>query len=694
MIDRKLISVITILVKAREINIARIQRETGFTKRQIEYILLKIDEILLEKGIDSLNIENSMIFLTDEQTQLLRGVPYNDQYLSNYIMDNQERENMIFLMLISKKEEYISLNDFIYHLKVAKTTVMSDLKSLGAYLSENNLELKYTRQTGYMISGDERTIRRVVIHHIMEGLSTSEGSIYIHIYIKKFLKIDTVLTIAKLKQFISRISQEQKIVFFGNRLDELAYFLVVLKNRMNHQLLSNYTVSSEATIASTDEYKVAESILNYLSIQDTNEVSYLASWILGQSVGDIDSYSADKIMILELVERIIFRFETLVGIQFDDRKQVLQQLYGHLRPTYYRLLFKFPIVNHLVDKTMNIYKDIFYLVKETFSVFEAVFDDKIPNEEIALLTFHLASILEKQENATYIKRYRGIVVCPNGIGSSAIVYTELKNILSDMLIIGPVDLESLSQYNVESYDMIFSTVNRQELFSLNKPVFIVNPIMTTNEKYDMIKSVYAEIGHTSFRLPSISKMEEIIQKYAVIEDRESLRSELVKYLSNKQVSMNTQKSIRLSDLIKEEYVQLDVSAASWEEVLSIAVRPLIETGVIEKRYYDTILKNSQKNGDYHMIIPGISMPHAKPIHGSNGLSMSFVKLKEPIKIESSSEPMKYMFVLSSIDNRLHVSAMTDFLNLISDYKKFDEQVELLDSAEKFKQFVKENETDN
>lgn len=181
MIDRKLISVITILVKAKEINITRIQRESGFTKRQIEYILLKIDEILLEKGISTLNVENQTILLTDEQIQLLRHVPYDERYLSKYIMDNRERENMMFLMMISKHEEYLSLNDFIYYLKIAKTTIMSDLKSLGSYLLENNLELKYTRQTGYIIKGDEREVRRVLIRRIMEGLSTNEGSIYIYI---------------------------------------------------------------------------------------------------------------------------------------------------------------------------------------------------------------------------------------------------------------------------------------------------------------------------------------------------------------------------------------------------------------------------------------------------------------------------------------------------------------------------------
>lgn len=467
---------------------------------------------------------------------------------------------------------------------------------------------------------------------------------------------------------------------------------MILKKRMRCGFLSDYIVGHESAIVNTNEYDVAKSILNQISIEDHSEICYLSSWILGQSVGDINSDSADKTMILELVERLVFRFERLAGIQFDDRKQILQQLYGHLRPTYYRMLFKLPIINHFVDKTMNIYRDMFYLVKETFSIFEAIFDDKIPNEEIALLTLHFASVLERQENKSYVKRYKGIVVCPNGIGSSAIVYTELKNILSDMLIIGPVDLESLSQYDVEEYDMIFSTVNRQELFSLNKPVFIVNPIMTTNEKYDMIKSVYTEIGHTSFRLPSVTKIEGIIEKYATISDRDGLRSELVKYLSNRQVAMDSQKIIRLSDLIKDEYVQLDVSAKTWEEALAIAIRPLMETGVVDKIYYEEILKNS-RHSDYQMIVPGISMPHAKPIYGSNGLSMSFVRLKESIPIDSSNGFLKYMFVLSAIDNRLHVNAMTDFLQLISDYKYFDDKVASMDSVEQFKLFLRKNEAD-
>src|SRR5699024_5063764 len=200
-----------------------------------------------------------------------------------------------------------------------------------------------------------------------------------------------------------------------------------------------------------------------------------------------------------LTNRVVARFEAISGIRFEDQQVVVHQLYTHLRPTYYRIFFRLPIINPLTEQIRSEYTSLFNIVEETVKPIGGLFDHRMPADEVAFLTMHFLSLIQENQEQ-FVSRKRAVVVCPNGIGSSAIVLSELKTIFPEIKFIGPVETNKLKNH-IDNVDIVFSTVQNVRLFMINKPVIVVNPILTTAEKYRVIREVYKEIGNNSFRLP-------------------------------------------------------------------------------------------------------------------------------------------------------------------------------------------------
>ena len=131
------------------------------------------------------------------------------------------------------------------------------------------------------------------------------------------------------------------------------------------------------------EYRFAEEVLENAGVMNSIEKNYLCGWVLGMALGNEKEWLQGNLVIIDLVERIVERFELLSGIRFKDKHSVIKQLYSHFRPTYFRMLFRLPIINPMQDKIFEKYNDLYQIVKETLRPISDSFDSKLPDEEVA-----------------------------------------------------------------------------------------------------------------------------------------------------------------------------------------------------------------------------------------------------------------------------------------------------------------------
>ena len=119
-------------------------------------------------------------------------------------------------------------------------------------------------------------------------------------------------------------------------------------------------------------------------------------------------------------------------------------------------------------------------------------------------------------------------------------------------------------------------------------------------------------------------------------------------------------------LIENNSVKLNQSAATWQEAIKIAVDPLIQSGAVEARYYDTIIKCVNEMGPYIILAPGLAMPHARPEDGVKRTAFSLVTLAEPIYFDGEDDPVDVLIALAGSDSDQHMQGLMEITQVLDD----------------------------
>lgn len=119
-------------------------------------------------------------------------------------------------------------------------------------------------------------------------------------------------------------------------------------------------------------------------------------------------------------------------------------------------------------------------------------------------------------------------------------------------------------------------------------------------------------------------------------------------------------------LIENNSVKLNQSAATWQEAIKIAVDPLIQSGAVEARYYDTIIKCINEMGPYIILAPGLAMPHARPEDGVKRTAFSLVTLAAPVYFEGEDDPVDVLIALAGSDSDQHMQGLMEITQVLDD----------------------------
>ena len=650
------------LIAKPVLQITEIMKFLDLSRTQIEYNVLKVNEILRLNNLEELSITNEYIYLSSQTRLFFIDIVLKNLIFEDYSLSGEERIKYIFFMMYYYKDEYLSINHFIDAVKVGKTTVVSDLKKLNEILKSNDLFIVYNRKEGYHIVGDETNLNEYFIKHCLLDTNIN-NQLFIYDYFIRSENLQEYFN--KVKSTFIKILNEYQAILVENRLNELKYILFFLLPRLNEQWLQEYDKFNFSTFYKMKEYKIANEFLVEFNVDSTGAKLYLTGWLMGSTLRKSDECEEDSSVILELVDRIIYRFEMISGIRFNDKKRIINQLYSHFRPVYYRLFFQIPIINYLHEKIKEDYYDVYQLLEETLKPVGDLMNVAIPEEEISLLTIHFVTIIKENEEFEVKKRV-GLIVCPNGIGSSVMVYNELKNLFPDIILLGPMTTQDVFS-GIYEYDFIFTTVSNLQLYSLDKPVFVVNPVMSNFEKAQLINEVYGK-NVNNMKYFDVYRVLDIVQNNASINDYQKLKAELIDYLSDVSVENEDQDSfveeVNLIDMIQPEYIQLGIKANGWEEALYLAAMPLLKKKVITREYIHAMIESCKKSGEYIVILPNIAFPHARPDQGAMDLGLSITVLSESVGI--AQKQFKYIFTLSAVDNQKHLKAMSQLINLLED----------------------------
>ncbi|MFV0380831.1 MAG: BglG family transcription antiterminator [Breznakia sp.] len=660
-----------LLVEETYFTVEDIMLQAKISKRQLLYRLDKLNQELQAIHADNVQVNAyNEIVVSSESKQAMIALLNEMNTCSFYFFNKEERLTYIYLMLFINRE-YLSLYHFRDGLQVSRSTVLSDFKALSSDLKSVGISIRYNRRNGYYLDGEEIKIRRFMMKNITYSLVSEENSNVLDMFIDAF-HLDIF---AYSKLMIDELSKKHQIRFVEGRLLEFIYIFIFLKARIQSGVFTpsaSFVHINVKLMQSLKEYEFTNELLkHYKNTKNFSEedINYISSWILGISFGDINEDTKDCIIISDIIAKMMMRFESLSGVHYKRQEDIFIQLYGHIRPAYYRLLFHLPIENPLSEKVKEEYKDLYKLVEQTMIPLCAIFGQEIPEGELAYLTLHFATIFAKNGGDFLDVKKTALIVCGNGIGSSAILYNELRSLFPELHFLLPQEAFNIHKVE-ESFDIIFTTNYFIDAIESDLPIVKVSPVMTTLERYNVVRKVHAIFNGQQTKELNIAMLITIFKKHGSIHNEEGLYHELLAYcnsvmyrgeeLDEKVMALN------ISDLISEDHIQLQVKAKNREDAIWLSYQTMLKEQIVSEAYVEEIIKDMRRLGPYIVITKHVALPHARPEAGAQALAIGITTLKQPITFKNKeNDPVKYIFSLSVVDHESHLQAMSQLAELFA-----------------------------
>ncbi|MCC0637741.1 BglG family transcription antiterminator [Clostridioides sp. ES-S-0001-02] len=684
--DKEIVSILQVLLNSTLITADELQEESNASKRQITYRINKINDILKVKKVPLIYLRADKDIIVKKDTKdAIREILEKNYSKNTYYFSKTERLLYMYLMLFINLED-ISINHFIDSIKVSRSTVNLDFKDLIPELEKKNIKVKNNRINGYYLVGNEMEIRRVLIKNIIETLSNEKSSRVFDIFIEEY-KLDSF---EEAKKIILKLVKKYEITFVEDRLIEFIYIFIFLKARMYSNRIviqENIDIPNIAVMSSMKEYKFARELLEVYESKEkikSHNIMYISAWILGISVGNDEEDTEDRAVISKIVNKMMTKFGYLSGVYYISQEKIFKRLYSHFRPAYYRLLFKLPIYNPICEKVKEEYRLVYRIVSNAMKEFCGLFGEDIQEEELAYLTMHFATLFSDKKEFDGPRKRRALIVCSNGVGSSAILHAELTSLFPDLHFL-PI-LESSELENIsESVDIVFTTNYKAEGLKTDVPVIKVSPVMTPKEKYKVTREVYIQLGDIFLRQPKIDEVMDIIKKYAKVTSESMLSSELLAYFT--QIENFTSKEGEgpmLSDITNETLIKLRIKAKDWEEAIRQSASVLVENNKVTEAYVDAMVNSAKASGPYIVITKHVALPHARPEAGAKEIAIGVATLENPVEFgNDNNDPVKYVFCLSAIDNNSHLRAMSELVELLEEEEFF----RVLDNAKEANEII-------
>lgn len=650
-------------------SIGELENLSNSSRRTILSDILKINEALSHLLLPTIRIENDLIRVPAiSSKELLGHVDISRSYTFQH-----ERLDMIVLYLVLYPD-YISNYHLQDLLRMSKNSVVADLKDIREFLKNQSISLQYTRSEGYYLEGTGSQLRQL-LERTIEKLMRLESGRFILDYVLKECRIAT--KDAAIFSHIRTLSEKYQLTFIFENVKIVSLVMAILNEI---EIEGDYQVKQEdyRNIKATALLKLVEELEEeYPKL--TKERDYILSRLAGCLQGNLD-LNPDP-TVVQIMDEIIKQVKANTGLEFPMGIHFRKNLFAHLYPSYYRLLFNISLHNPLTHQIKREYRSLYELIRRSLKPLEEMTGKPLSSDEIAYFTIHFGGYLQAKVKRREAKDLRAMIVCPNGVSTSLILQSELEKIFPRMEFqaISRSHFKTVDNMERDDVQVIFSTT----YLDSKQKVFLVKPLMTSIEKILLKRRVYEYLHLEKEDVVSIDELMGIVAKYTTIKNEEGLKNELIHYL----FAQNNQQLLggdSLTDLLKEELIQQVDSVSTWQDAVGLAAQPLLAYGYIEESYIQAMIASINETGPYIVLAPKVAVPHASPDAGVHQLGISLLQVKEPVDFsedDDDDKKVQLIFVLAAVDSTAHLRALQELALILDDEEAIDSLIAASDPRE-------------
>ncbi|MGA8941673.1 MAG: BglG family transcription antiterminator [Thermoactinomyces sp.] len=656
-----------------------LEKKHHLTKRQIGYSLDKINEWLMANNLPVIERTRRGQFVIDQAVfSKFNLLDDADSFPANTNILTEEQRVYLIIMILLSSEEELSLNHFTYYLDVSKNTVLNDLKQVQSYLDEYGLTIRYSRKKGYVIEGKEFQIRKLLIHVTGQVLQFSHG--------ENQLKRITGIQDEEIQKFKKRIERVENILnsrFTDEKLRVMPYiFILILKRIRKGNIIDSFPIEYDE-LSNTTEYQATEEILHgYKDIPETERL-FVTLHLLTTNV--FSTFFADETIpdLIPAIDKMLRQFEKNACIYLENRDELLDKLLQHIKPAYYRIKYHLTDNIHFKGSFSKEFQELHHLVRRSTGPLQELIGSDIPENETVYIAMLIGGWMNSQ-GKSIDKKVKAVVVCPQGISVSKLLFKELKELFPEFVFLDYLSVREFMNYHLD-YDLVFSPT----YLETDKKLFVTKVFLGKEEKYRLRKQVMLEVHGYIPKHINIDHIMDIVSNYAVIQEEKALRNELEKYINRDENSAVVNQTIHDSDLqlnqlIVPENITLADRVDSWDSAIRLSAEPLIRSGKIEPDYVDAMIRYS-KQDSYIVIGPNMAIPHAAPEDGVNEVGMSLLRVKEGVYYANKYK-IHLVIVIAAKDKHQHIHALMQLMKLAASDEDRNQLIHA-DSAEKISEII-------
>lgn len=658
-----------------DISNTELENKYTLSRRQISYSFMKINDWLEENNYPVIKRTNGGKFIVSPLLMDLFAEKDEGSSSARYIPSEKERAQLIILMLLSSEDE-LSLIHFSSALEVSKNTVLRDIKATQKLVNVYHLEVVYSRMHGYDIVGNEWDKRKLLIDALRNIFDIYKGESYI----RQLAQI-SIEEIEKLKFQMEEVETRLHLKFIDERMKLLPYVIAVLLKRIKKgQVITDpYDIDYEA-LSDTLEFEAAEILIQDGQSIPKQERLFITLQLLTSNVFS-SQFLTDRELpqLKKSLQDSLDLFEYKAAIAFKNKEALLNRLVLHMKPAYYRIKYHLTTNYSMLERVSDEFKAIHYIVKDSIKPFREYIGCEIPESEIMFITIFIGGHLINSGETIPVKK-RAVVVCPNGVSISQLMEHTLRDLFPEFYFYQAFSIREFEQLDFD-FDIVFSPVPLQT----DKHLFIVNQFISDFEKMQLRQRVMQGIFGLNTSVVNIEQIISVIEKYAKIEEKQSLEKALQDYFSL-QLSNEIKQKMEyiLPDFITPETIVVKDSVENWQEAIEIAAQPLLNKGVITEAYIETMQKQYPSLSPHILLRMNIAIPHARPQDGVHSVGMSLLKIKDGLSFENDRK-VHFVVVIAAIDKNQHLNALLQLMKLAEMDDVMTNMIELDSEADIYKE---------
>jgi len=661
MLDKRTMQLLQVLVQAHHyVSIKDLMERFSISRRTLYYDISKINDWLKESGLPQVQyIYAKGFYLAEESKEAVTRL--TGTKTGHYVMRSRDRQTCLLLYLLLSNRR-LTTQDGMAMTGVSRNTILHDVSLLKQALKQQGVTLSFSQSAGYAVAGDERVIRHILGQHVQALLHDGQEHLLRDVYAEcAAASLDDILA------WLAQTEEELQLRFAEESAKQIVYLIAFSLQRFQLGHPVKFPAERRAHLRVTRHYRELDALERKLALLlPEEEKCYLATLLLSAKVQELDPAEArQEFPEMKLaISRMVDLFEQRACVVFDQRPQLEQNLYIHLQPAYYRLMYNMEAANPLKESIQQQYPDLFELTKKSIGPLEELVGKPIHEDEVAFIALHFGGWMRRQ-GITATPRKRVLLICANGVGTSRILVQQLEGLFPHMELLGPITLRQYPQFR-EEVDLVISTAKVPEP---RHRIHLVNPILSDSDKIQLLKEM--ETLPSTPAHVTAQTIVEIVKKYAAVEKEEQLLEEIKQTLQQHKQWKRERKPM-LKELLGEEFIQLAERVSDWKEAIRLASTPLLNSQAITPEYVDAMIVNVEENGPYIVIAPRVAFPHARPEQGVNRLGMSLLRLKQPVAFaEPGTRDAQLIIVLAAVDNETHLKALSQMSMMLSDESNID-----------------------